>query len=168
MLYRSFGEFVDKKKREAFRQLRLIEKLLVTKGFNVENYLNEESRDPYIFCWNPARNTSFEGIRIYKIGDILAFRIQKESETHPFGSAYQLKIEEMFDDLMGEEGMTEQEAGKRVMEAVSCEVRRFFEKSEKAEEEQRAGAYTSPYGDGNQIDVRSTPTDYSSQIYSKA
>jgi hypothetical protein len=167
-MYRSFGEFVDKKKRDAFRQLRLIEKLLVTKGFKVENFLNEDSEDPYVFCFNPVKNTSFDGIRIYKIGNILAFRIQKESETHPYGNAYQMKIEEMFDDLMSEEGIDEKEAGKRVIEAIAHEIRRFFEKSEEAEQEERSGACGSPYGDDNKLDVRSTPCDYSSQIYSKA
>lgn len=166
MMYKTFGEFVDKKKREAFRQLRLMQKLLITKGFRVENFLNEDSRDPYIFCANPMKNTSFDGVRIYKIGDILAFRIQKESETHPYGNAYQIKIEEMFDDLMTEEDIDEKEAGKRVIEAVANEIRKFFKKTEEAEQEEREKSGS--VGRGDSIDVRTTPSDYSSLIYSKS
>lgn len=165
MKYKSFGSFIDKKQREAMKQLKIIEQMLSSQGFSVRNYLNEgDEDDPYVFVYNPNKNTTFEGVRIYKIGDIISFRIQKESETHPYGSAYSLDIEEMFDDLMSEENMDEIKAGKLIMKAVSKELNSFFNKSEEAEADQRAGMVSMPNDD---IAIRSTGTDYSNMIYSK-
>jgi len=166
MRFRNFGDFIDKKQRDAMKQLKLIEQLLTLQGFKVDDFMTEgHEDDPYIFVSNPSKNTSFDGVRIYKIGDIIAFRIQKESETHPYGNAYTLDIERMFDDLMSEEEMDEIKAGKLVMKAVAKELKSFFDKSQEAEDESRSGDVMS--GDDN-VMIRSTGTDYSSQIYSKA
>jgi len=86
-----FQEFVDKKEREAIRQLNIVKKLLESREMKVKSYLKED--DPYIFLVNPLKNTFFDGVRIYKIGNSLAFRVQKEEKTHPFGTAYPLDIE---------------------------------------------------------------------------
>lgn len=167
---RSFGDFVDKKKRDALRQLGLIEQLLKKQGLRVESYLHNSEDDPYIFCYNPSRNASFDGIRIYKIADTIAFRIQKESETHPYGKAYQLPIEEMFQDFLQDEKIKEQEAGQKVIEAVSNEVRKFFDKSVEAERNERMKDIEGQRGDSNgNVMIRSTAgDDYSNLIYNKA
>lgn len=136
MLHKSFGEFIDKKKRDATKQLEVVEGILRSSGLKVENFL-ESTKDPYIFCFNPLKNSSFDGIRIYKIGDQLAFRVQKENKTHPYGRAYPLDVEEMYNDLLSDDGIKETEAGKKVIEAVSKEVRRFFELSAEAEKDGR-------------------------------
>lgn len=165
MRFKSFGDFIDKKQRDSMKQLKIIEQMLTRQGFKVDDFMTEHEDDPYIFVQNPNRNTSFDGVRLYKIGETLAFRIQKESETHPYGNAYALEIEKMFDDLMSEEDMDEIKAGNLVMKAVAKELTSFFEKSENAEEEQRAGELS--MSDDN-VMIRSTGTDYSSQIYSKS
>lgn len=168
MKYKNFGEFVDKKKREALKQLSIIERLLAYKGFEVQSFLNEDNADPYIFCFNPRRNTDFDGLRIYKIGNNLAFRIQKESETHPYGSAYALDIEDMFEDLISDEDIDEEKAGKKVIEAVAKEINSFFNKSEEAEAKERENSIIGTDGQGN-VSVRSlSGTDYSSLVYNKA
>lgn len=166
MRHKSFGSFIDKKQRESLKQLKIIEQLLSSQGFSVKNHLNEgDEDDPYVFVYNPNKNTSFDGVRIYKIGDIISFRIQKESETHPYGSAYILDIEKMFDDLMSEENMNEIKAGKLIMKAVSKELSSFFNKSEEAESDARGGMVNLPNDD---IAIRSTGTDYSNMIYSRS
>jgi hypothetical protein len=162
--HRSFGEFVDKKKRESVRHLELVKKLLEHTGMKVDNFLmtDEDDHDPYIFCHNPAKSGSFDGIRIYKIGNDLAFRVQKESKTHPFGSAYPLPIESMFYDFMADKDVDNKKAGQKVIDAVGKEVRKFFDKSVEAER-----SYNKEIEKDGNVLVRTSGTDYSSLVYSK-
>lgn len=164
MVNKSFGSFVDKKKRESIRQLELMKKILEQNNFKVRDFLNEQDSDPYIFCYNPLKNSSFEGIRVYKIGNELAFRIQKESQTHPYGSAYPLPVESMFNDFLTDGG-DEDEVSKQLIEAIGKEINNFFEKSSKAEESSRKLSYNKD--SAGSVLVRSTGTDYASLIYNK-
>ncbi len=170
MRNRSFGDFVDKKQRESARQLKLLKQLLESGGLKVENFLDTDDRDdPYIFCFMPTRNGSFDGIRIYKIGEHIAFRIQKENQTHPYGSAYPLPIEDMFHDFLGEEDNVDQmKAGEKIIKSVIKEIRRFFDKSVEAEREERDQAIDQEKDNGGSPLVRTTGTDYSSLVYNKA
>lgn len=167
MKHHTFGAYVDKKKRESIRQLTLLKQLLEQSGMKVENFLDTDS-DPYIFCVSPTKNGGFDGIRIYKIGKDLAFRVQKENKTHPYGAAYPLPVEEMFHDFLSDDGMKQQEAGKKVMEAVAGEVRRFFEKSLEAEQAERERNLESDKENAGSVLVRTTGTDYSAMVYSKS
>ena len=165
MRHRSFGEFVDRKKRESIRQLKLLKSMLEHNGLKVENFLDEDDEDhePYIFCFNTNKTGSFEGIRIYKVGSDLAFRVQKESKTHPFGSAYPLPIESMFYDFLSDENVDEKKAGNKIIESIGKEIRKFFDKSAEADKNNREKDVDS-VGD---VLVRTTGTDYSSMVYSK-
>lgn len=165
MVNKSFGSFVDKKKRESIRQLELMKKILEQNNFKVKDFLNEQDSDPYIFCYNPLKNSSFEGIRVYKIGNELAFRIQKESQTHPYGSAYPLPVESMFNDFLTDSDGDEDEVSKQLIEAIGKEINNFFEKSSKAEESSRKLSYNKD--SVGSVLVRSTGTDYASLIYNK-
>ena len=158
-----FNEFVDKKEREAKHHLKTIKKLLAFEGLKVVDYLGEE--DPYIFVRNPGQNVTFDGIRIYQIGSQIAFRIQKEEGTEPFGKAYPLDIEKMFDDLM-ENNHKPEVAGKKVIEAVGNEIKQFFTRSAEAEKDLRGPEFSgnNPLG---KIAIRSTGSDYANMIYSK-
>jgi hypothetical protein len=159
MQTRTFLEFVDKKEREGKKHLKIIKKLLESQGIKVAAHLDEE--DPYIFMWNPNQNVTFDGIRIYKIGEQIAYRIQKEENTQPFGKAYPLDIEDMFNDLMSDHHKPE-DAGKEVVKAVVEEVKRFFAQSAEAEKDLRSGEFSN---DG--IAMRSTNTDYANLVYTK-
>jgi hypothetical protein len=166
MRNKSFGDFVDKKRRDTKRQLGLIEQLLKKQGLRTEGFLENSEDDPYVFCYNPSKSASFDGIRIYKIADIIAFRIQKESKTHPYGAAYSLPIEEMFQDFLNDEKIKEQEAGHKVIEAVSREVRKFFDKSSEAERDERMQDIEG--GSQGNVAIRGQANDYASMIYSKS
>ena len=160
---KSFVEFVDHKEREGKRHLRIVKKLLETQGFKVKDHLGSE--EPYIFMTAPEKNVSFDGIRIYKIGSQLAYRIQKEEKTHPFGKAYQLNIEEMFDDLLADHRQPET-AGKEVVKAVTEEVKKFFLKTAAAEKELRSNEFdrADPL---SRIIIKTTGSDYSDTVFSK-
>ncbi len=162
MRNKSFGEFVDKKQRDAIHQLELLEKALRKGGMKLESYLNEDDNDPYVFCFNPLKNGSFDGIRIYKIGDQIAFRIQKESKTHPYGRAYPLNIEEMFNDYLTDEGIKEHEAGKKVIESLTKEIRKFFDRCASIEKDERDSDISDD--DSMQIAMKGSVSDYSTQV----
>lgn len=166
MRHRSFGDFVDKKKRESIRQLNLLKQVLEQNRLKVDNFLetNNES-DPYIFCYSPQRNGAFDGIRIYKIGNELAFRIQKESKTHPYGAAYPLPVESMFNDYLTDHGVDEKKAGQKIIESLGKEIQKFFERSIEAE---RNGRDSHSNMDSGGVVLRTTGTDYSAMIYNKA
>ena len=170
MRHKSFGEFVDKKKREGIRQLNILKQILEHGGMKVENYLKSDpDDDPYIYCISPTKNGSFDGVRIYKVGDQLAFRVQKEKETHPYGSAYPLPVEEMFNDFLSDEGTDQHKAGKQVIDAVTKEVRRFFEKSLEAESNEREKNIESEKDNAGNVAIRGTGgTDYSAMVFNKS
>ncbi len=157
-----FKEFIDKKEREGKKHLKIVKKLLESGHLKVGDYLEED--DPYIFLHTPAKTLSFDGIRIYKIGNQLAFRIQKEEKTHPFGKAYPMDIEEMFNDLLSDHHKPEV-AGKKVIESVINEVNKFFKKTAQAEKELRSREFDKSIDPLGRLVVKSTGTDYSNMVF---
>lgn len=155
----NFMEFIDRKQREGKKQLKLMEKVLRKGGLTVYSHLEDD--DPYLFVKANSRKLSFEGVRIYQIGDSIAYRVQKLEKTEPYGQPYSLNVEDMFNDYMGE-NMTEEEAGEKTMQSAVEELKKFFHKSEKAEEEERTGQK-----DGVGLIVKAGGSDYSSMVLNK-
>jgi hypothetical protein len=155
-----FREFIDSKQRDAIKHLKLLEQVFKQSNVKVQNFVDEE--EPYIFVYSPDDKLSFDGIRVYEIGESIAFRVQKEPETHPYGKAYQLNLEEMFNDFMSD-NMKEENAGKKVIKSVVEEVKKFFRKSADAEADMEEENPS-----GNQIQLRTGGTDYSSLVQSKS
>jgi len=167
MRNKSFGDFMNKKKRDGIDHLNIVEKILRNNGLKVENFINEDNEgDPYVFCYNPLQNASFNGVRIYILGDQLAFRVQNEKNTHPYGSAYPLNIEEMFHDFLSDKNLDKEKAGKKVIESISKEIKKFFEKSSQIEKDERGTGIDGEESSGNVI-ASTMGTDYSSLIHSK-
>ena len=131
---RSFRDFIDGKERQALRHLRIVKDVLETQGFKVEDHTNNPFSDRYIYVFNPFQNTSFEGIRMYCLGDSIVYRVQRESETHPYGTAYSLDVEMMFDDLV-EDGTPHEKIGEKMAKVTANEIRAFFKESERAEKD---------------------------------
>jgi hypothetical protein len=126
----SFREFVDNKQRQAIKHMHLLGKLLETSGFNVKDYAKSHFAEAYLYVYNPFKNTSFDGVRIYNIGDKLAYRVQREHDTHPYGTAYALDIDLIYEDYVDE---GEKEIAQKVLETVANELRAFFKESSRAE-----------------------------------
>lgn len=127
-----FLEFIDKKERDAIYHLKILKSLFEKQGFKVVARIKDD--DPYIFVQNSDNNGDFGGIRIYEIGDIISFRVQKDPDTQPYGKAYELDVETMFEDLL-EDHKDPKKAGKALIGSLTKELKRFFEKSAKAEKE---------------------------------
>lgn len=157
-----FGEFVGKKKRHAQKQLGIIKEVLSKQGLVVKDHLEED--DPYIFLQNPNGGTQFQGVRIYKIGDFVCYRVQNEENTHPYGKAYELDVEEMFQDLISDEDYNQEKAGKEVMKNIIKEFNKFFLKSAEAEKELRAGEYDNQRDPLGKMVLSPTGTDYASNM----
>ncbi|RTK95761.1 MAG: hypothetical protein EKK64_05755 [Neisseriaceae bacterium] len=127
----NFFEFVNRKQRESIKHLKLIKKMLEQSNVKVNDFLDDEN--PYIFVKNPLKDRlEFEGIRIYQIGEMIAYRVQREKDTEPYGKSYLLDLEEMFNDFMSE-NVEEEKAGEMVINGVIEELKKFFEKSADAE-----------------------------------
>ena len=154
-----FLEFIDRKQREGKKHLEIISEILKKEGFNVTSHVDNE--EPYLFVQNKETDTSFGGIRIYEIGNMVAYRVQKREKTHPYGMAYRLDMEGMFNDFMSE-NMSEEDAGKKVMESLTNEISKFFKKSAKAESEMR-----DQEKDGLGLIVKTGGTDYASTLLNK-
>lgn len=160
-----FLEFVDKKQRDAVHQLKIIKQMLEQHDFDVDGYLDTEN--PYIFVKSPNSSLSFGGVRIYKVGDTIAYRVQKDKRTHPYGKAYNLDLEEMYNDLLSDD-MDPQKAGTQVIKAVINELKKFFENSKKAEKELQDMEFDADKDPLGKVMVRPNTLDYSSMIHSKS
>lgn len=130
MLKMRFSSFLDKKNKQARKELELVKEVLDEGEMQVEDHL--KSDPPYLFLKGEGANLDFDGVRIYKVGSNLAYRIQKESKTEPYGAAYPLNIEEMFGDLITD--MDEEKAAEEIKKALVAEFKNFFKKSSEAQD----------------------------------
>lgn len=158
---KDFGTFLDKKARDKVKQLKIVSEILSRGGFHSQPFL-EGIGDPYVYVRNPDTSSSFGGIRIYKIGDTIAYRIQRRPDSNPYGKAYELNIEEMFNDLISDD-YGEEKAGKKVMQGVIGEIRKFFNDSTNADRDLR-NADTSVVDATNRIIIGAGGTDYSNNV----
>jgi hypothetical protein len=152
-----FLEFVDRKQRETIRHLQIMKKVFDKIGFEVKSHIDDE--DPYLFVKSP-KSLSFEGVRIYEVGDTIAYRIQKEEDTHPYGKSYSLDVQNMFHDFMSE-NIKEKVAGRKVIDAIKDELNSFFEKSAEAEDDLIS------QDDERNVILKTGGTDYSTTVLKK-
>jgi hypothetical protein len=117
-----FSSFLDKKNKKIKSELEVIRDILKEENFKVEDFLCDDH--PYLFLQSSENGLNFDGVRIYKVGSNLAYRIQKENKTAPYGSAYSLNIEGMFEDLITD--MDENEAANQIKKAIKEEFKNFF------------------------------------------
>lgn len=126
-----FSSFLDKKMNETRKQLKIVGELLERSDFKVDCFVNDE--DPYIYVHADQDGLSFDGVRVYKVGDELAYRVQRESGTAPYGAAYGLGLEDIFGELIAD--MKEEEAARKIEKALGQEFKNFFKKSSEAQDE---------------------------------
>jgi len=159
-----FNEFVEKKGRQSKRQLSVIEKLFESAGLKTSSHI--EAEEPFVYIYNTGDKLSFDGVRVYNIGGNLAYRVQKEEKTHPYGKAYAMDLESMYNDLLSD-NIAEDKAAAEIIKSVVDDLKNFFEKSSKAEQEiedEKIDKTKDPLG---KVVVKTTGTDYSNQMHSK-
>lgn len=153
-----FSSFIDIKNKQTIKQLNILKEIL-SKEFEISPYL--ENDNPYIYL-KAKKETPFQGVRIYKIGSNWAYRIQNESETEPYGKAYPLDLEKMFEEIIPD--MSEEEAGGVIADALIEEFNIFFEKSAKLDKEFSIGQFNKN-DISNAVIVGSNSGDFSNSIY---
>ena len=160
-----FNDFLDRRAREAKEHLKILKKVLEKEHMEVADHIDAE--DPYLFVKDTERLCSFDGVRLYVApSDDIAYRVQKEADTHPYGKAYSLDVESMYYDLISD-NMDEDKAGLKIAKAIVKEIKRFFEKSGEAERDIRASDMDGSGDPMGKVLVKSTGTDYSNMIYTK-
>jgi hypothetical protein len=159
----TFLEFVNKQRRDGKRHLTILEKVFKHRKMSCKSFMDEEN--PYLYLMTP-NNDSFGGVRVYQIGDSIAYRVQKQENTEPFGRPYLLDLEEMYEDFMMDD-IKEEEAAKRIIEAVADELTRFFRKSKEAEEDFRDMQFDRQTDSMGKIILRPTGTDYANTVFNK-
>lgn len=127
-----FNEFVDQKERKAQDHLSIVKMMLDKNGFEVIDKL-KENNDPHLYVYSDNKGLSFNGVRIYEIGGEVVYRIQKEVDTHPFGKAYPLPIQTLFDDLSSSDKLESNEIGQEIIDSVVEELKSFFANSYEVE-----------------------------------
>ena len=166
-----FNEYIDRTDDETTKRLNLIRKALQRGGYRVEDFALKD-QDPHIFVYALPKVATFEGIRLYLLGDILAFKVQKKINTEPYGKAYTFSIQEMYDDMLMEYGDSEDKDKpiKKTILKMADELRMFFVKSKTAEEslvQVQLANIEDKTGEKEGIVVNTTGTDYASKVYSK-
>ena len=167
----TFLEYIDKTDDSVNKKLTLLRKALEKKGYRVKDFINNDE-DPHIFIFCLPKVSTFEGVRFYLLGDILAFRPQKKVDTEPYGKAYSFSIQDMYDDMILDYGDSDDEEKpiKKLLEKMADEMQRFFKKSKDAEEELikiQLSDIDDKDSKADGIVVNTTGTDYASRIYSR-
>lgn len=141
----TFLEYVNKKQRDAIRELRVVKRMLKQAGFQVASHLADKSDDPYLFVYNPGEAPSF-GLRVYKLGGAdIYYRPQKKEKTHPWGEAKSLDIKGVYEDVKSDE-QDEAKAAQQIIKIVGDELKDYFKANAKAEKNNKRGSDGSPLG----------------------
>lgn len=160
----TFLEFVNKRKRDGKKHLTILEKVFKHQKLAVKSFMDEDT--PYLYLIAPGDSVNFGGVRVYQVGDNIAYRVQKQEHTEPFGRPYLLDMDEMYEDFMMDD-IKEEEAAKRIVQAVSDEMSRFFRKSKEAEQDFQDMQFDRQTDSMGKIILRPTGSDYSNSIYNK-
>lgn len=156
-----FSTFLDIKNKKIIKELNILKDVL-SDGFEVESFI--EIDDPYIFVKpKKVKDLSFEGVRVYKIGSNWAYRIQNESDKEPYGKAYPLDIEKMFEELIPD--MSEEEAGDVISGALKDEFDTFFNKSSESQKELGVGIFDKKDITNQPVIMGNNSGDFTNSIY---
>lgn len=153
-----FFDYINRNVLGAKRKFKIISTIL--KQNKIKNKMFLDVDDPFLFVYSTNPECDFEGVRIYSIGRNIAFKIQNRVDTHPYGKAYLLDFENIYNTFMSEKGSNEEKAGKKVIDILVDEMKKFFKMSADAQNKIEKG-------NDNKLMLRSGGTDYSSSVYSK-
>ena len=164
----TFLEYSYAKTEESRIKLRLIKKCLEKDGLKCEEIVDDVK--PYLFCYTPLNNLSFEGIKISENGSTMSFQTSKNKNTLPYGTPRELPVNDMFFQI--KEIKPDQEKAMEILvKEVAKLVRHFFMQSKVAEDDLMGKVIdgTSGSDKAGSIVVRNmdASNSYSNQIYSK-
>ena len=128
-----FFEYIDRTDDEVSRRLELVKKALERGGFRTKDFIKKD-QDPHVFVYGTPQSSTFEGVRFYLLGDILAFKVQKKVDTEPYGKAYTFALQDMYDDMVLKyaDNKDKKKSIKATITKMADELREFFNKSKDA------------------------------------
>ena len=92
---KTFLEYqIHRIKQDNPKRLQTLKKCLVKSGLFVDDFT--EGEDCHLFVTAMPSPQEFEGIRIYCLGNICSYRVQKVKDTEPYGKAYLLDLQKTF------------------------------------------------------------------------
>lgn len=163
---KTFNEYKTVLDDQTKSNLELLTVIFKNDGLKVHEFLDQK-KDPYIYVFNPLDDLSFQGVAVYKRGNILAYRPQRYEDSQPYGAAYMIPIQDIYEDYIYQK-KDKKEALKMLCTKLCKDMRSFFRDSKKAEDAVMQSQLRDPKDiDGaGQIIIRNTGTDYSNTIYS--
>jgi hypothetical protein len=160
----TFLEYVNRKQKDAVRELRIVKRILKQSGLQVSSHLHEMHEDPYLYVYNPNDRPDF-GVRIYKLGgQDIYYRPQKKQKTHPWGEAKTLDLKGMYEDVKSDE-QDDDKAAQIIIKSVGDEIKDYFRANAKALKTNKKASDSSPLGSAS---IRSSMDtgDFSNTSYS--
>jgi hypothetical protein len=129
----TFLEFFNRHEDQSRDHLKLLKKIFEEDGMYCMDFTKDEEKEPYIFLLAPD-GLSFQGVRFYEKGDILAFRAQKEPDTLPYGKSYLMDLQDMLDEILVDE-KNETKAIESLNKHIVKKLKNFFKQTREAERE---------------------------------
>jgi hypothetical protein len=121
------------------KKLGLLLKSIKSAGLVAIDHTDDE-KDPHIFVRAHPQPEEFQGIRLYILGHIVAFRSQKLEDTAPYGKAYLLDMQKIYEDLLEEEDPKNEEEKKetlkKLVRIIGDKIRKYWSDTIEDEEEQ--------------------------------
>ena len=152
-------------------RLKDLFKLLEKGGLVVTDRTHEEN-DPHIWVQAHPKPQEFDGIRVYLLGNICAFRVQKLPTTEPYGKSYLIDLQGIFDKILEKMGndakKDSKKAVKELVQAVAKKIKSFYFDAIRDEEEFVQDQLYGPERTdvGGAALVPSSGFDYSMKVYS--
>jgi hypothetical protein len=128
----TFLEYSYAKNKETKRRLLLVKKCLEKDGLKVEDVTDDVK--PYIFCYTPLKNLSFDGVRIFENGSTMSFQTAKNKTTLPYGMPRELSVNDMYIQI-AEVEPDKEKATEELVKEVAKVIRGFFKQSKIAEDD---------------------------------
>jgi len=128
----TFFEFFKRDEYESRKHLKLLKKVFSDDGMYSIDFTDGEHEEPYIYVAAPS-DVSYQGLRVYQKGNILAFRVQKNPKTVPYGTPVEIKIQNILDKILMDVD-NEDDAVENLNKEICKIVKDFFKQTKTAEE----------------------------------
>lgn len=128
----TFLEYSYAKIKESKKKLELVKKCLEKDGLKVSEVT--EDVKPFIYCYTPLKNLSFDGIRIFENGSTMSFQVSKSKDTLPYGMPREIPVNDMFYQISEFES-DPSKASEELVKEIAKLVRNFFKQSKLAEDD---------------------------------
>lgn len=123
---KTFDNYISTQQKKSIEKLHLVGQILKMGELKVKEFFNDKY-DPYLYVLSNA-DTQFEGIRVYPIENVIAFRVQNMEDTQPYGKAVEINVEEMLEDNISS-NQDGNNLGEEIAQNIIEQIKNFFNKN---------------------------------------